>query len=157
MIYLIFALVSVSLFGSIALAVYFLRKRNQQAAEAARANTAYRDANLPRATHVVWVELWGLDLDWTPRIDWVDGARLNCYEGRGWKAQGMCVAGLSWRDTMTCAVAWPAGTTRFSDTAFAHELLHARSWHTGEVSDHSSPAFMADVLAADAALRAAGL
>jgi len=110
-----------------------------------------------RAIQVAWVETYGMDRKVAPFITKVMGSQLNCRNGTGWTVGAECVAGMSWADLNACAVAWPTLETKFSETAFAHELLHAKGWREGRATDHFSPEFQAEVARANEALRKAGL
>jgi hypothetical protein len=98
-----------------------------------------------------------MDFRLAPTLTWVTADRLDCFKGRGWLSDEGCVAGLSWKDQNRSAIAWPAGNSKFSETAFAHELRHAKAWITGETSDHFSAQFQADVLKGNTRLEARGL
>ncbi len=114
-------------------------------------------ADVNAAAKIVWVDLWGLDIKRLPTLIWVLKDRLNCRMGTGWlDKDGQCVAGNSWEDSWACSFAWPEGTTKLSQTAFVHELRHARAWLEPITNDHFSAAFQADVAAGNAALEAAG-
>ncbi len=146
------------LFGALGLVVHFLRKRSHQLQ--VLEDISFRTANLARALEIVWVETYGMELHLAPYVRWVEASDLNCYGNRGWTSALGCVAGLSWVEINTCAVAWPRGTNRFSDTSFAHELVHALRWHVGTPdANHIGGDFQPGGLVelANNALRAAGL
>jgi hypothetical protein len=148
---LVFVLVALVLFGGIGLAIYLLKRRAKLSAGPTLADTI-------RALQVVWADIYGMDFKLAPLLTWVTRERLDCLKGRGWLSDEGCVAGLSWRETNRSAVAWPAGTSKFSDTAFAHELRHAAAWHNvGLNNDHFSGEFQGDVAVANGKLREAGL
>jgi hypothetical protein len=118
-------------------------------------------AQQARCFAIVW-DLYDVpDSARPPMIRWVCGDLLNCYGGRGWTViGGTCVAGVSWQDQNTCAVAWPPGTKKLSDTAFAHELWHAATWVLGGIDpDHTGPGFApgGQVEQANKALKERGL
>ncbi len=150
----IFLLATVLLFSAIFLVVYILRKKPV-------------DEPLPtlaeqlRAFTICW-DLYGVPASArAPMLRYVRSDQLNCFNGLGWlSSDGTCVAGVSWEDQNTCAVAWPAGTKKLSETSFAHELWHAATWTLGGLDpDHKGPGFApgGQVEQANAALRAAGL
>lgn len=115
----------------------------------------------PEADQLVWLDLYQMDDHTVPSVEWRRES-LDCGGGLGWKepAVGYCVLGVFWRSGWYAEVAIPPGK-RISDTSFAHELAHARSWvvnGSGD-DDHSGPAFQPGGLVdqAVAALREAGL
>jgi hypothetical protein len=118
-------------------------------------------AGQAQAEQIVWRDLYQM-ADYTiPSVDWREG-KLDCGGGLGWKepAVGYCVLGTFWRSGWYAEVAFPPDTP-ISDTAFAHEMAHAKSWSlTGSGDDdHSGPAFQPGGLVdqAVAKLKAAGL
>jgi len=110
---------------------------------------------------IVW-DLYGVPASVrAPMIRYVRSDQLNCADGQGWRqSDGRCVAGSSWQDQNTCAVAWPRGTKKLSETSFAHELWHAATWALGGLDpNHTGPGYAPGgaVEQANAKLREAGL
>jgi hypothetical protein len=124
-----------------------------------------------QAVHIVWVESYGRT-DRPPLIRWQEGAALSCTDPVSGKpgfpvalayadeAGGhvACREGDTW-SPIEVIVAWH-GEPSFSETALAHELLHAAKLREGDFRDQhrlpASLAFFAAVDAANAALVAAG-
>ena len=146
-------LVAVLLFSGIFLLVHFLKKPVDEPLPTL--------ADQHRAFQIVW-KVYGVPDDVIPpSIRYVRSDQLNCFAGLGWKtSDGRCVAGVSWEDQNACAVAWPVGTKKLSQTSFAHELWHAATWVLGGLDpDHTGPGFApgGQVEQANKALREAGL
>lgn len=72
-----------------------------------------------------WSELGGWPTE-PPAVRWLVGDELTCHNGRGFIVEGRCHSGVAGERVIW--VAWPTGTERFSQTALAHELVHARNW-----------------------------
>lgn len=152
---MIFVIVcAVVLFGSIAAVLLYLT-RKKPAYQQPPPGLVYAD--LLNAIVNVWVDEFGMKYSDLPKLTWVTGSKLNCFTGRGWKNGDECVGGLSFQGRNECQIAWPTGETKFSRTAFVHELRHAKAWITGETSDHFSVEFQADVTKGNARLEAGGL
>jgi len=85
------------------------------------------------AEEVIW-HVFGDDSTKTaPIVDWVEGRKLDCANGRAfWTVYAVeaysntkaCVAGLYVKSAHLALVAWRAGQA-MSETALAHELCHA--------------------------------
>lgn len=92
--------------------------------------------NQASATTIVWNEQYGMTVK-PPPVEWMTGSSLNCgANDGGWESNDynppQCVAGESTWQPFNAQVAWPAGATQFSITAFAHEFCHLRD---GVISD----------------------
>ena len=134
-----------------------------------------------KAIALVWRGQYDMAVE-PPTIQWVEGDKLDCGTGRaangklvgghwgngfhGWiePAAGVwppCVYGVFDPEAYAIRLSWPRGTTRFSTTALAHELAHARTWvNEHDISySHSGIDFAprGRVARADAALAAQGL
>lgn len=85
-------------------------------------------------TEIVW-NTYGSTTRIPPITIWLSHEHLNCRDGKGFwtwiaeeepnKWRQECVSGAYFPASHMAFVAWPKGTTRISDTAFAHELCHA--------------------------------
>jgi hypothetical protein len=80
------------------------------------------------AMQLVWVETFGQPIETLPDIDWVEGIKLDCDNGRRFIDRSICQGGnyqfFEGRNGLVRA-AWPAGTTKISETFVVHELYHA--------------------------------
>lgn len=136
--------------------------------------------NQDKAIQIVWRDMYGMNIP-PPTIIWVEGKELNCGKGRtedgrivgsrknkgfvGWLDLSAtdtwppCVYGTFTPHTNTIRLSWPRGTTRFSTTAFSHELAHARAWADTGAFNHQGYDFAPRGRAAlaDRALRKQGL
>jgi hypothetical protein len=98
------------------------------------------------AFQIVWKDTYNLNYQ-PPTVVWVEGSYLTCSEGRGWTAvidgKELCVAGLTFLEKNESQVAWPAGTTKISATAYAHELCHIWGYYHGDIDyGHKGPCFV---------------
>jgi hypothetical protein len=148
--YLIILGVALVIAGAVVLSIHLARmKQDQQPSPEL----------VKQVLKFIWVDCYGMDLSKAPRIVFVTGKQLNCYNGLGWKDRnGQCVAGESWEEIHTCSIAYVPGM-KFSNMAFAHELWHAVGWITGiHDPDHTGPGFapLGAVALANEALAARG-
>jgi hypothetical protein len=143
--------VAIVIAGAVVLAIYLHRLKS--------ASLLPDPEMVKQALKLVWVDCYGMDLAQAPRIVFVTGKQLNCYNGLGWvDRNGRCVAGESWQHIRTCSVAYVPGK-KLHVLAFAHELWHAVGWITGvHDPDHTGPGFQQDgpVEMANAVLEARG-
>lgn len=94
------------------------------------------------AIDIVWNQIFGMKGS-PPKIIWVEKPDLTCNKnGSFWNplsgSGDECVNGLFF--PFAVMIAWPRGS-KFSNTAFCHELLHARQWVLKQEVDvgHTSP------------------
>jgi hypothetical protein len=80
------------------------------------------------AERIVWRELYGEEGD-PPPVEWLDkDAPVGGYAFPGWKVQVMR------NDSTTRTNGGPCVTRYFSETAYAHELMHAHTFNrTGDI------------------------
>lgn len=91
------------------------------------------------AVKLVWTDVYGMTAA-APEIDWVEGAELNCADGRGFQTVIGCKGGLSWSNSNVVQLAWFEGLA-LHQTDMAHEFCHLRSMKlTGDGdADHVGP------------------
>lgn len=116
-----------------------------------------------QAVYIIWVEAYGRT-DRPPLVRWIEGSALDCTDPQSGKAgfpqfteqgEATCREGLT-MSPLEVMVAWH-GELSFSETALAHELLHAALIRRGIFLDHHQrPDFFPAVDAANELVRAAG-
>ncbi len=147
----IFIVAAVAIFGGVIGTVLYVTRKKPLG------TPGFAPTDLLFAIADVWTDTYDMKYSDLPKFTWVTGKQLNCFTGRGWKSGDICVAGMSWIERNECAIAWPEGS-KFSDTAFAHELLHAARWHNQSLPlDHNSQEFIDLVAKANATLMAGKL
>jgi len=136
----IFVAVALVLIGGSFALVMYLQHRSKANADAAKALEP-DPIDVALALDLL-CRFYGLPREKLPRIMWVTGAKLNCHDGDGWlDANGQCVAGNSWRDSYTSAVAYRPGM-KLAESALPHELGHVLLWTQGKDDpNHESQIF----------------
>lgn len=123
----------------------------------------YERPDQAEATEIVWRQQYAQTRR-PPRVEWVTGDELTCEDGHRFMVPGQdweptCVWGAYW-DARNLAQVADWGVP-ISDTAFAHELNHARLWLNFGIWDtsHADPSFApgGEVERANRALKEAGL